>query len=270
MKLYYIILLGILLLLMFKCITLASKAKTKYSLSIISLLTSALISTIIYSIFLISTNHKIAVFFDGLYFICTDWLLILMLNFLISYASEHKTYKILKKIYIIAASIDTISLIVNNFKGHMFILKLVEYKNTESFYWSSHFYTPQYIHLGFCYTITLTCFFLLINKIITSPKLYKAKYVSVFFPFMIVFICNYFCYSLDLPIDYSVSLYSLLAVNICYYSLFATPKKIIYNTHNYMSQSAKRCIFYLDIDWNCIFANDEAKKLFNITGTNQY
>lgn len=270
MKIHYIILLGILLFLMLRCIILTLKTKTKYSLSIIYLLISAIIATIIYILFLLSTKHKMAVLFDGLYFICTDWLLILMLNFLISYADENKHYMILQKIFIILASIDSISLLINNFENHMFTLKLTRYGSSGTYYWSNHFFTPHYVHLGFCYFITLVCFIFLIKKIITYPKLYKAKYISIFFPFMIVLLINFICYSLDLPIDYSVSLYSLLAVNICYYSLFATPKKVIFDTNNYMVQSIKSCIFYLDIQWNCIFANNEAKKLFNVNETNNY
>lgn len=217
---------------------------------------------IFYNIFLISGTHKMAVFFDSLFFVGTDWLAMCMFLFAIGYTGIWLKYK--KQIIIlfsILCGIDSVSLLSNNITFRLYDLVLMTTKSGIE-YWGNAFAFPHYIHLALCYVMVLMTCILLGVSIHKSPDVCKTKYIGILFAYIVVIIVNCVCYSVNLPFDVSVILYGVLAGFICYYSTYTYPHKMLVRLLNAVNDTVSDAVMYFDVDGKCIYSNKRANKLF--------
>lgn len=221
-------------------------------------------TTVAYCLFLLvgPENHRMAVFFDSLFFIGTDWLAMLMFMFAISYTGVLLRYrKTIGIICGIACIIDSLSLLINNFYYLMFDLVL-RYDTLGNYYWANFFMFPHYIHLGICYVmvgLTFVFFAIVTNS---SPKIYKTKYKGILIAYIVVIIANMLSYGANLPIDFSVVLYGILAGFICYYSTYSFPHKLLSLTLEAVNEIITDAVLYYDSDGSLIYANHTACSIF--------
>ena len=131
----------------------------------------------IYALFLTSKSYFCAMLFDGLYFICTDFLCYFMLLFILCYSLKPKAIKLASLAFIPPLLVDSVSLIVNVWTQHSFELTKVILEDGD-IYWSCAFTGLHYIHLGFCYFMAALAFILLIRSIVCEPSFYKTKYIQ--------------------------------------------------------------------------------------------
>lgn len=221
----------------------------------------ALITVPIYTVFVASKTYFVAMLFDALYFVCTDFLCFFMLLFILSYTWKLRAIKPSIFIFSPLLLVDTISLIANTWKRHSFNLTRIVLE-TEVEYWSCEFTSLHYIHLAFCYVMVLAALIFLIHTIFDAPFSYKSKYVSLFAAFIVVIMSNAVCYSLDLPIDFSVFIYPLLAMFIYYYSMFSATRKLLTNSLTNVNENVDEAILYFDINDDCFYKNSKGKNLF--------
>lgn len=217
---------------------------------------------IIYSLFLVAGNHSLAVFFDSMYFIGTDWLAMYMCIFAIGYTGIGSRY--IKKIelaFAVLCSIDSISLFVNNFKYHMFDLVYMTAGNGLE-YWGNAFKFPHYLHLALCYVMVMTAFILFIVSVKKTPSVCKVKYVGILLAYVVVIIANLISYSLNFPFDWSVILYGVLAAFICYYSTYTYPHKLLMMELTSINNTVSDAIMYFDVNGKCVYSNKRAHELF--------
>lgn len=257
---YYIIAFVILFPLFFSLFNVA-RSKVPGKLYFILPIGMALATVPIYTAFVASKTYFSAMLFDGLYFICTDYLCFFMLLFIISYTWKIRALKPAIFIFSPLLLVDTVSLIVNVWKRHSFNLTRMV-TETDIEYWACQFTPLHYIHLAFCYIMVMSSLALLIHTILDAPYGYKAKYVSVFTAYILAIISNAFCYSLDLAIDFSVFLYPILAMFIFYYSLFSATRKLLTNSLTNVNDNVDDAILYFDISDDCFYSNSRAKGLF--------
>jgi len=244
------------------------KSRNEYKIWIAMPVGGGIFATIAYCLFLLAGpgNHDLAVFLDSLFFISTDWLSLLMFLFAISYTGIALRYRrALGLFFSICCAIDTIDLCINNFLHHMFDLVL-KYDHFGNFFWANNFKTLHILHLLLCYVMVGLTFLYFGYMTITAAKVYKSKYGGIFAVYAVVILLNFTCYSLNLPIDASVVLYSLLAGFICYYSTYAFPHKLLSLTLEAVNETISDAVLYFDYDSNCIYANSVAKKLFEENG----
>lgn len=255
-----IILIGIIIFLA----SLMYRQKNKYRECILIPIIFGIYSIISYCVFLLvdSEHHKLAVLTDSLYFIGTVWMALYVLYFSIEYTEIYKKYqrKILK-VFSILATIDTISLIVNNFTNHMFDL-ILRNDSFGDFFWANSFYFPHYLHLALCYVMVFSTFVLFIIMSINVSSVYRPKYLGILIAYIFVIIANGISYTLNFPIDFSVVLYGFLAGFICYYSTYSFPHNVLYNSLLSLNETISDAVLYYDFDGNCIYANKAAKSIF--------
>lgn len=240
------------------------KRRNEYKIWIAWPVTIGFFTTIFYCMFLLvgPGSHKLAVLFDSLFFIGTDWLAMLMFMFAIAYTGITLKYRrIILCIACALCGIDSISLIVNNFTGHMFDLVLL-YDKFGNFFWANDFKFPHYVHLGLCYVMVGLTFIYFVIITNTVPKAYKSKYSGIFGAYLLVIFANFICYSLNLPIDCSVILYAVLCGFICYYSTYSFPHKLLSNTLESVNETIDDALLYYDVSGNCIYVNRAARQLF--------
>lgn len=250
--------LAVLLIVTGGCCIAAVKKKSEYSGVLLRLLGSGMIAMAGYIGFLLSHSLTWALLFDGIYFSCTDWLLVFMLLYVCRYAEVKLRMRFLRVVIFGCASADTVSLLLNVRMGHMFRLTEAVHTGMEMSYWSTDFLMPHYWHLGFCYFLTALIFLLLIVKSATTSWMYRKMYLYIMLPLAVVLLVNAVCYSNDFPVDFSLFLYAGLAICICYGSLYAAPKGLLEDTLVNVVKDFKSGIFCLDIRGRCIYANARA------------
>ncbi len=261
MELAYIGVLSVLLMVTIGCSIVTLKKKSEYSAVIFRLLVSAIIAMVFYILFLRSDNVIEALIFDGLYFAYTDWMLLSMLAYVYRYTDTKMPLKLLHNTFLLLAIGDTISMLVNVHTRHMFTLTQTVHIGMGLEYWSASFSRIHYWHLNFCYVVAGIIFLFLVVKYVRSSKMYKKKYLHILVAFIIVLVINAVCYTIDFPLDFSLMFYSVLAIVICYYSLYAVPKGLVEDTLINVVEDFNSGIFCFDDKGRYIYANTKASEL---------
>lgn len=239
------------------------RQKNPYRFYILLAILIGIFSSVAYSLFLCAEDHELAVLFDSIFFVGTDWLVVFMFQFVIEYTEIFKKFKQrFLIIFAFLALIDTASLLVNNYTNHMFNLILLE-NEIVGLYWGNQFYALHYVHLLFCYivaSLTFVCLFISMKK---CPNMYKTKYSGIFGAYLVVLLTNMICYTINLPFDLSVILYVVLAGFICYYSTFAFPHSLLIKTLISINETIDDGVLYFDELGECLYANKIAKIIFS-------
>ncbi len=240
--------------------------KHKYYKAIIRPIALAIYTTFVYSLFFISKNHAMAVFFDALYFIGTDWIAMAMLFFGIEYTGIASKYrKSLFILFMTLCSIDSILLLINNFTHHMFDLFLMEGALNFQF-WGNNFKWPHYLHLGLCYLMVALTFIFFIISSIKAARNYKMKYFGIIAAYMIAILLNMISYSVNLSVDISIFLYAAIAGFCWYFTTYSFPHNLLYQSLRTVNETIADAVICFDIYGHCIYANKVAKEIFTKDG----
>lgn len=226
-----------------------------------------------YMLFILNTtNIYLAYLFDSIFFALTDFLALSMMIFVIDYVYDKHVHWTKYIFFYTCCCIDTVSLLLNIKFQHMFTLSpCVSYFSHYSlFYWSKNFYISHYVHLLYCYIMVSVSSILLIYKTVKAPLFYKSKYSHILISYVVVILSNAFCYVADAPIDFSVLLYAILAGLISYFSVYSTPKIIIFKTLRKFYGSIDDALVFYDIDGKCIYANRVAREIFSSSSSFSY
>ncbi|MCM1058207.1 MAG: EAL domain-containing protein [Firmicutes bacterium] len=264
MKTWYIAVLSALLVVMAGCCAATVKKKSEYSGVILRLMVSGIVAAVSYILFLFSGNLTQALLFDGFYFICTDWMLLCMLGYVCRYTDVRLHTPFFRILLVGIAGADTVSMLVNMQTGHMFRLEETVHEGTGLVYWSAEFMPMHYWHLGFCYVLAGITFAILIGKLLRTSKIYRKMYYYTIIPFVVVLAVNAVCYSTDYPLDFSLFFYALLAICICYGSLYAAPRGLLEDTLVNVVADFNNGIVCFDLKGKCIYANSKACEMFMV------
>ena len=213
-----------------------------------------------YAIFLLCQWKGSAMLFNSLYYASMDWISIAMLNFSNVYT---ETFRKLKKVncFLCAfAAMDSVSLIVNVFTLHSYDLVLAH--NGSFSYWKAIFTPIHSIHLGFCYVVLLFAFILLINRMVKVSSYYKAKYLSIVIAFLAVLFADFASYTMQMPIDFALLLYPVLAGFINYYTCYSFPHNLVAKSLISLNETLVEGIFYFDIEKKLQYKNKAGIQIF--------
>lgn len=241
------------------------KSRASFQKSHIYMIGTSLITILIYSLFVFSHTYRRAMLFDGLYFICTDWLCLSMLVFILFYCKVEIKSKIIWKIVICVCLIDSVSLFVNIWTHHSFDLSVVQNVNAHN-YWFCRFYWIHYLHLGWCYVMIAVSSALLIYHTVKSPWEYKRNYAAILMAFLVLVFVNAICYSQNLQIDFSIFCYPILAMFTCYYSAYKIPQRVLVNALKFVDETINDATLYFDVHDKCVYYNSKAFELFSKDG----
>ena len=85
---------------------------------------------------------------------------------------------------------------------------------------------------------------------------------SILAAFLLLVFVNAVCYSQNLPIDFSVFCYPLLAMFTCYYTVYKVPRRVLGNALKLVNESVNDATLYFDVKDKCVYKNSKAKQLF--------
>lgn len=239
-----------------------NKHKTELAETIYKLLMIALICITANSIYKITANETVALFTHGLFFAMIDWLLLWMLLYVEQYTKTFQHSGWVKKIFYAVAIVDSLSMLLNTFTGHVFSLRYATFEAGYSFFVIAQFRFVYYLHLAYSYILVAFIVVFLFKKMIKSSKFYRRKYSIIFILFLIIIALDGMFLILDRPLDVSFLVYGILAIAIYYFSLFYIPNGLVSNTLMMMLDGMNLAFVYLDVDGNCIYRNEEARQFW--------
>ena len=220
------------------------------------------------SILVPGSHPQLAVFMNGLYFIGTDWLAMVLMLFIADYTRIRLPSKLPRRLLCTVAGIDSISLIVNTFTRHVFTMERASLSWAD--YWQIQYRPLQFVHLSFVYLMVAYSVALLTYRMVKAPKIYKNKYAGILALLAAVVVLNLVCVVLESEFDYSVLIYGVLAILICYFVMYASPRNLLESMHSTLVEDSVIGLFVYDDDRRCVNVNRAAKVLFDRDGEEIY
>ena len=248
---------------MIACVRIIMKDTTRNRESMIRLIGTAIFTATSYTISILipADLPRLAIFMNGLYFIGTDWLAMILMIFVAYYTRSFLPTRMPRKLLIGIVVADTVSLIVNTFTQHVFTMTRGALSWVE--YWQVQYRLPQYAHMALVYLMVAHCFGLLLYRLITAPRIYKSKYGVICFFLSGLIALNLTCVILEAEFDYSVLVYGPLAMAICYFVLYASPRNLLESMHSRLVEDSVIGLFVYDDAKHCVGVNQAAKNIFN-------
>ena len=247
---------------MIVCIMIIRKSSSVHRRSMLRMVGTAIVTAAGYtaSILMPAGLQVLAVFFEGIYFIGTDWLVIALMFFVSDYTSIHKPVKLPKLIFTVVAAVDSVSLIINTFARHMFTLERLTLSWTD--YWQIRYEPLHYVHMYYVYFMVAFCVALLLYRMVKVPQIYKSKFGVILSLLSAVIILNMLRVMLGFKFDYSVLLYGILVISICYFVLHVSPLNLMERMNATLVEDSVIGLFVYNDDKKCVGVNRAAKELF--------
>ena len=242
----------------------AAESKSKMAKPVIKVIFAGAMTALFYALYLIvaGMGRQPACFLLGMYYLSVGW----MSYWLTDYAMEYTEVRLVTRqprvILLVLVVLDSISILVNNFTGHVFSMIQLYDESIEAYYWTSQPQGYMNAHLALCYVMVALTFIALIYKTIVSPRFYRKKYAVIVILLAIVIVVNAGFLFVGLEIDFSVLFYAILGPFVRYFTLHFTPSNLAMMTQSYVIEEIGNGIICFDIDGSCVYVNRAAKKLF--------
>ncbi len=268
MKIAYFASLFFVSLIILFCVIYSYKRNTKYAKAVCKMLIVGFFTVFMYALSITTLNITVSTIFTTIYFISLDWLLFYVLYFILDYADKRNLVarnhflSLIHSILLIIATSDSVSLCMNYFVHHAFENRLMFRATSNLFYWNYNFKAGYQFHLLVCYILVLLIMAVFIYSMINSKGELRKHFVYFFLSFLLIIVSNVFYLIQKWPFDYSVLLYGLMTIFICYFAISQREKnKLIILTEIY-STNIESAMFCYDYEKKCIFITPNTYKIF--------
>lgn len=202
---------------------------------------------------LLSQNEFFSLFFYSLFFVGIDGIVFFLFNFTLYYIDIKLNKKLISKIASYIFFADAFNMFLNIFLKHAFGIMEVIYQDSV-YLLADHFFLYN-LHLFLSYATIGLVFAMLVYKAIISPKMYRVKYLSLLFAFGVVTIGDAFYVFLQMPIDFSVILFSTTGIIFYYITFHFTPHAMIEKALSLVVENMEHAIIFFDENGRCIYKN---------------
>ena len=200
----------------------------------------------------------------SLYFSSIDFITYYFLLFAFVYTNRPRFLNIFRTGWRIIAIIDTLSLFVSVWTGHMFTVYSMTLADGSVAYQT----TPALlfnIHLALCYLPILFTMYLLASSLFKSVGFYRFKYFPILVSLLAIVLLNIAYMYFLLPFDWSVLLYALAGILLYFFSQSYVPRKLMNSSLQLAVDSMKEGLFLFDSDRNIVYINKRAHDLFDLS-----
>ena len=250
-------------------IILLGKVKNAVMPSIRYLFAAAIVTIICYVVAVTIRNQNMAVFAHGMYFASTDWLVIVLMLYAEKYTEISPRNRVTKTIIYAAAAFDTVSMVVNVFTHHAFTAERTKLLGGEACFAVVDKQPMYRVHLAIVYALVVLVLAIFVLKVRKTLKLYRRKYRMILYSFVCVLAINIGYRFTNLSLDISVIAYSILAIAICYFSLFYVPRSIVVRLLSFVVREMDGSIMCFDLEGKCVYANQMAYRLLQVDEKNK-
>ena len=191
------------------------------------------------------------------YFISTDWLVYYVLKFSIKYINVSYEKHVKEKLMLALLFADSLSVFINFFVGHLFVLQPAEIEGFYSLETSPFFY----IHYLIILTLAVFSLIALGYRSVTAPAFYRTKYILIAGGVFAIVIINIF--SFDSAIDYSIIGYAIEGIFIYHCAFAFYSKRLILKTLYMLTQDMAFALLIFDTEGKIIYSNKVSEQMMN-------
>ncbi|MCM1494626.1 MAG: EAL domain-containing protein [Bacteroides sp.] len=203
------------------------------------------------------SNENIGLVFQCIHYVGTEWMLIVLIQFLSYYGNVRLAWKNDFVLYILAG-INSISILLNPIFHHMTTVKKHTISDGEILnQYTNH--APWYqMHLYYSYILVIISFVVLIYRLIHTVRLYRKKYLYALLMLIATVALDAICTIAEFDHDFSLYGYTTLVIFFIFFVMYYRPKSIIHKTLSYMVEDSHLGVVCFDPEDTCIFINDKA------------
>ena len=261
---------AILIITMIACLRIVKRDAAASRQGMVWLIGMAIFSQASYTLLTLvpSSYPRLATLMNGLYFMGTDWMAMILMFFVADYTHSFLPTRMPRKLLIFLVVVDSISLVANTFTHHVFSVtrETLDWVS----YWQIQHTLGQFAHLALVYLMIAHSFFLLLYRLITAPKIYKSKFGAIWLFLTVLVALNMMSMILRSEFDYSVLVYGPLAAALCYFVLYASPRNLLESMHSKLVADSVIGLFVYDDMKVCVGVNQAARNLFDKQGDEIY
>lgn len=242
--------------------------REKYVRRIVQMIIACAFAVYANIMFAFSHSFKLSNYAHALYYAALDWILFYFMTFILAYCNNYtKAKKVIKNIFMVFCIADAISMTLNLFFGHIVYTCLIKWNDGNSYYFG-RFNWGYYPHMVLDYVIILFIIYVLIESISRAVSYYRIRYIVPLAVLLSLLILNGFYMMFELPLDWSVVLYSLAAFIVYYYADRYTPRVLANKTLAESINELGEGLIIFDIDDKCVYTNAMILKYFELTKEN--
>lgn len=265
LSVFYIFVSFCTILFLFFVLYIVMHSKSRFRWQLCYSITAEIFSVAFYaSLMLVKTDFSAFIFYS-LFFACKTWFCFYSLKFCLDYTEIHFYRKLFDRIFAFLAIADSVCFFINPFFKNSFEVSW-NLISGGFYFWEIHKNPSFYLHFALCGFYSLLAVAVLIFKIIKSPKIYKQKYFAVLFVCAFVIACEVVSYCFSSTFALSVLIYAFLTFLIYCFTNYLVPNKITESSVENFYKTDSDFVLFFNSRGRCIFANDEAKKLFCASG----
>ena len=264
MRLAFIVILGILMITLMVCMNSAYKSEKKLAKTLRKMLLTVFFLVVVTLVIVTSSSERLSELMYSIYAMEMVWLMYFMLYFCLQYTGKSLEQYIKPMILHVVLALDSTVLLLNNIFGHALSVKKVKLPGDYIYY--ACVYGDYYkIHLLLINAMILCISAILIHKTIVTPKLYRKKYITLVFIFVIAILVD-FMHKLEWnPVDISVIGYAVGSLILYYYALNYQPKELVRRSLGLVIDDMVEAVFIFDAEGTCIRMNDRVYEMFPVT-----
>ncbi len=263
MLIFFKISLVIMSLALIVCAYFTSKSEKPVKPILIKLLLSALIPMVANLVIVYAqsrTEYAIGYMF---YISGTNLVLYYLLRFMHNYPapSFNEQYSGWKFIYIFLL-VDTVSIFLNPFFGHVFGVKDAASDAAVPYIFYSCWW--HYIHLVLSFVVVLGVVGVFTYRMIIQSKIYMVRYIYIIISLAVVLIWEFYCIFAAFPADFSMLGYGICGVLVYYFSIVFNHDLLEGAMLSVVVSSMDDGIFFFDVNGRCIYANKSAWDILDL------
>lgn len=237
--------------------------KDRVSRSIFELFVMAIISVVANSVFVMSDIEGVAMVSHSMFLASIDWLLLLLLRYTVVYTENHEKMGKIMFPFLAVAIVETVNMILNPIFHQVFTLQKNYSASFGTYYTPGNYRWSFYTHLGYSYVLVVWILVLLALKCRKTARIYRRKYSSVLWGFILVIVFDAIGLMANLPLDISLIFYCLACLAIYFFSLYYVPKAMRDTILSAAVQTADMGVACFDIVGKCIYVNQRGKEMIH-------
>lgn len=198
----------------------------------------------------------------GVFFVSIDWLLAAIMGFCNDYCETYLERFVKPWVWIAVCVADSVQLLLNPLFMHAYSMRLVM-RDGEAFW----LYAPKgafEIHLMWSYMLVAVFCGMLLQKLVTVPRMYRPKYQNILLILSVVVLLDGLHLMMDTVVDFSVLGFPLAAIAIYYYAVEFIPKALVNRTLSLTVDEMLDGLIIADVENQAIYANDCMKSMLNL------
>ncbi len=211
----------------------------------------------------LTSDESVAIAGYTLFFLGTDLLLYLVMQFIGKYCDIEVKGTLRSKVVGLVLVVDAISVLLNPLYHHVFSLDVVSLSDRTMFFaLDPDWY--HYIHLGISFLIAFMIFGMLLYRMSHISVLYHEKYRVMMISFAITVIWEASNSFSNRSVDTSMIGYGLSGLLFFYFSIVHQSVWLQDKMYGTVAAQISDALFFFDMKDECVYYNEAAQKMFSL------